>query len=77
MSAPFLLLFFFWTQSIEFLLNCTDCNLILAERPAENEAIDHMEGSELVEEEKEGKGGREGAGRDGKVDGEIEEGKKE
>ncbi len=32
-----------------------------------------MEGSELVEEEREGKG----AGRDGKVDGEIEEGKKE
>lgn len=49
--APFLLLF--WTKSIEFLLNCTDCNLILAERPAGNEAIDHTEGSGLVEEERE------------------------
>ncbi len=75
----FLTPFVFLTKSIEFLLNCTDCNLILAERPAGNEAIDHTEGSGLVEKERERerKRGSEGAGRDGKVDGEIEEGKKE
>lgn len=56
---------------MEFLLNCTDCNLILAERPAGNEAIDHTEGSGLRERER----ARERAGRDGKVDGEIEESK--
>lgn len=75
LSSAFFFSFFFWIKSIEFLLNCTDCNLILAERPAGNEAIDHMEGSGLVEEEREKE--REGAGRDGEVDGEIEEGKKE
>ncbi|XDV40412.1 hypothetical protein PO909_009504 [Leuciscus waleckii] len=47
LSAPFFLFFSFWIKSIEFLLNCTDCNLILAERPAGNEAIDHTEGSGL------------------------------
>lgn len=62
----FYIFFFFGTKSIEFLLNCTDCNLILAERPAGNEAIDHTEGSRERERE-----------RDGEVDGEIEEGKKE
>lgn len=77
MSAPFFLFFSFWIKSIEFLLNCTDCNLILAERPAGNEAIDHTEGSGLVEEEREREREREGAGRDREVDGEIEGGKKE